>query len=184
MKSYAMSVSTPLGALWLCATEEGLCAVEFGGPSEELRGALARYGLAVPLREESPLLARAAVQLDAYFEGRLQAFDLPLDLQGTHFQRAVWETLLRIPYGETRSYAEIATVLGRRRGARAVGQAVGSNLVSIIVPCHRVVGSDGSLTGYRGGLERKMALLELEQDAVQLRMAERRSRDQTASTDP
>ncbi|MFP4344176.1 MAG: methylated-DNA--[protein]-cysteine S-methyltransferase [Anaerolineales bacterium] len=171
MKTYTATISTPLGALWLCATEEGLCGVEFGGPSEGLRGALARYGLAVPLREEEhPFLARARTQIDAYFEGRVRTFDLPLELQGTHFQRAVWQTLLRIPYGETRAYGEVAAVLGRPRGARAVGQAVGANPVSILVPCHRVVGSDGQLTGYGGGLERKMALLELEQDAVQLRM--------------
>jgi methylated-DNA-[protein]-cysteine S-methyltransferase len=101
-------------------------------------------------------------QLDAYFAGQLRQFTIPLELRGTPFQRQVWDILQMIPWGETRSYGQIAAELGRPRAARAVGRAVGTNPVSIVVPCHRVIGSSGSLTGYGGGLDRKTALLQLE----------------------
>jgi len=104
----------------------------------------------------------AADQLQEYFAGRLRKFSVPLDLRGTPFQRQVWEQLGHIPYGETRSYRQIAQALGRPKAARAVGQATGSNPVAIIVPCHRVIGANGRLTGYGGGLPRKQDLLELE----------------------
>jgi methylated-DNA-[protein]-cysteine S-methyltransferase len=101
-------------------------------------------------------------QLDAYFARKLRRFTIPLDLRGTSFQRQVWDFLRGIPWGQTRSYGQIAEALGRPNAARAVGRAVGSNPVSIVVPCHRVIGSNGALTGYGGGLDRKAALLELE----------------------
>ncbi|MPY62858.1 methylated-DNA--[protein]-cysteine S-methyltransferase [Streptomyces spongiae] len=101
-------------------------------------------------------------QLRAYFAGELKEFTLPLHLTGTPFQRSVWEQLCRIPYGETRSYGDLADALGNPKASRAVGLANGKNPVGIIVPCHRVVGSDGSLTGYGGGLERKRRLLDFE----------------------
>ena len=101
-------------------------------------------------------------QLDAYFKGQLRRFKIPLDLRGTPFQRRVWDILRMIPWGKTLSYGRIASDLGRSGAARAVGRAVGTNPVSIVVPCHRVIGSDGSMTGYGGGLERKIALLQLE----------------------
>jgi methylated-DNA-[protein]-cysteine S-methyltransferase len=101
-------------------------------------------------------------QLDAYFAGQLRQFTIPLDLRGTPFQRQVWDTLRMIPWGKTRSYGQIAAVLGRPGAARAVGRAVGTNPVSIVVPCHRVIGSNSALTGYGGGLDRKAALLKLE----------------------
>ncbi|MFF6884228.1 methylated-DNA--[protein]-cysteine S-methyltransferase [Streptomyces sp. NPDC012421] len=101
-------------------------------------------------------------QLDAYFAGELTAFDLPLHLEGTPFQRRVWEQLLLIPYGETRTYGELAEALGSAGASRAVGLANGKNPVSIIVPCHRVIGSGGSLTGYGGGVDRKKRLLAFE----------------------
>jgi methylated-DNA-[protein]-cysteine S-methyltransferase len=104
----------------------------------------------------------AVDQLTAYFAGELQAFDLELDLVGTEFQRRVWEALLTIPYGETRSYGEIALQVGSPGASRAVGLANGHNPVGIIVPCHRVIGANGSLTGYGGGLDRKKLLLDLE----------------------
>jgi methylated-DNA-[protein]-cysteine S-methyltransferase len=110
----------------------------------------------------------ARAQLDEYFAGRRSKFDIELDLRGSAFQRAVWDALLEIPYGETRSYGEIAKRIGRPDRARAVGAANGSNPVSIIVPCHRVIGADGSLTGYGGGLERKRWLLEHEAGVAQL----------------
>jgi len=116
--------------------------------------------------------ANAKAQLDEYFAGERSAFDLELDLRGSAFQRAVWDALLEIPYGETRSYGEIARRIGRPDRARAVGAANGSNPVSIVVPCHRVIGADGSLTGYGGGLERKRWLLEHEAGVAQLALSE------------
>jgi len=101
-------------------------------------------------------------QVDEYFAGRRRAFDLPLNPRGTDFQRQVWLALREIPFGQTSSYGKLAHKLGRPTGSRAVGAAVGRNPLGIIVPCHRVLGADGSLTGYAGGLERKVALLELE----------------------
>jgi methylated-DNA-[protein]-cysteine S-methyltransferase len=115
--------------------------------------------------------ARACEQLEQYFAGERSEFDLELDMRGTDFQRSVWDALLTIPYGETRSYGEIASQLGRPDRARAVGTANGSNPVSIIVPCHRVIGADGSLTGYAGGLHRKRWLLEHEAGVSQLSLA-------------
>ncbi|GAB2918314.1 methylated-DNA--[protein]-cysteine S-methyltransferase [Streptomyces heilongjiangensis] len=112
---------------------------------------------------DDTLLAEAKEQLAAYFAGELRQFTLALRLHGTGFQRGVWEQLARIPFGETRSYGELADALGSPRASRAVGLANGRNPVGIIVPCHRVVGSDGSLTGYGGGLDRKRRLLAFEQ---------------------
>ncbi len=111
---------------------------------------------------DAAVLAEAARQLAEYFDGQRQDFDLPLALDGTAFQRRVWDALLGIGYGETVSYGQLADQIGRPTAARAVGLANGRNPVSIIVPCHRVVGSDGSLTGYGGGLDNKQRLLELE----------------------
>ena len=107
-------------------------------------------------------------QLEAYFAGELTEFDIVLDLEGTEFQKRVWAELLTIPYGQTRSYGEMARNLGKPGASRAVGLANGRNPVSIIVPCHRVIGADGSLTGYGGGLDRKTHLLDLEQRRGQL----------------
>ena len=108
------------------------------------------------------VFAEVGRQLDAYFDGRRRAFDLPLAPAGTPFQLAVWEKLRRIPYGETTTYGAIARRIGRPAASRAVGAAVGRNPISIIVPCHRVVGGDGALTGFAGGLDRKRTLLALE----------------------
>jgi methylated-DNA-[protein]-cysteine S-methyltransferase len=113
-------------------------------------------------REASEPFAEATRQLEQYFAGERTEFDLKLDMRGTQFQKDVWNALLTIPYGETRSYGEIARQIGRPDRARAVGMANGSNPVSIIVPCHRVIGADGSLTGYGGGLDRKRFLLDHE----------------------
>jgi methylated-DNA-[protein]-cysteine S-methyltransferase len=113
-------------------------------------------------RSETPLIKEAARQLDEYFAGLRTAFDLPLSLDGTAFQTAVWNALLTIEYGETRSYKDIAAQIGKPRAARAVGSANHRNPIAIIVPCHRVIGHDGSLTGYGGGLHVKQFLLGLE----------------------
>jgi methylated-DNA-[protein]-cysteine S-methyltransferase len=152
-----MRYASPLGAMLLAATDGGLAGVWFEG---QRHGPDARGW-----REDAahPVLRQAAAQLAAYFAGERTGFDLPLDLQaGTPFQQSVWDALRGIPSGHTTSYAELARRLGRPQAARAIGAAVGRNPVSIVVPCHRVLGTDGTLTGYAGGLERKAALLQLE----------------------
>lgn len=116
--------------------------------------------------ESSPLLAQAAAQLDEYFQGRRHAFDLPLAPQGTAFEQSVWNALQTIPYGETRSYADMARQIGNPTACRAIGRANGRNPIGIVIPCHRVIGANGALTGYAGGLGIKQYLLELEQGAV------------------
>ena len=112
--------------------------------------------------DNNPLIREAVRQLRAYFERRLRRFDLPLDLLGTDFQKRVWQQLVTIPYGETRSYAQIAAAIGSFRAVRAAGAANGANPVPIVVPCHRVIGASGKLVGYGGGLPLKKRLLELE----------------------
>jgi len=113
-------------------------------------------------RRESPVIKKAAKQLGEYFYGRRKGFDLPLEFRGTDFQKKVWAALLEIPYGETRTYGDIAKQIGNPKGSRAVGMANNRNPIAIICPCHRVIGADGSLTGYEGGLDRKEFLLKLE----------------------
>ncbi len=120
------------------------------------------FGACRPQGEKSALLAEAERQLDEYFAGKRRAFHLPLNPEGTEFQKKVWNALRGIPCGETRSYGDIARAVGSPRAFRAVGMANHSNPISIIIPCHRVIGADGSLTGYGGGLYIKTFLLELE----------------------
>ena len=145
--------NSPLGPV--CLTQEGdsLTSLQFCG--------------AIPAEDTcpTPLLAQAQRQLEEYFAGARTAFDLPLAPRGTPFQQAVWAALLAIPYGETRTYQQIAAAVGRPKASRAVGGACHRNPIGIIIPCHRVVGASGSLTGYAGGLDRKAALLALEQKA-------------------
>jgi methylated-DNA-[protein]-cysteine S-methyltransferase len=124
------------------------------------------FGANVPagfIKAQTPLIKKAAAQLEEYFSGKRKKFSLPLDMRGTEFQMDVWRALQNIPYGETRSYKEIAEQVNRPKAVRAVGMANHRNPISIIVPCHRVIGRDGSLTGYGGGLPLKRYLLELEQ---------------------
>ena len=148
---------SPLGTMLLAATDRGLAGVWFLGQKHGPDSSGWRED------PEHPVLREAVAQLRAYFAGERDTFELPLDLQaGTAFQQDVWKALLAIPRGATTSYAELARRLGRPQAMRAVGAAVGRNPVSIVVPCHRVLGSSGSLTGYAGGLERKTALLRLE----------------------
>jgi len=149
-------IDTPLGPLTLAATGRGLAAALFDAqrhhPGE----------IPAPPRPGQAHLAQAAHELAAYFAGTLRHFTVPLDPRGTPFQQQVWRALLGIAPGHTTSYGALAAQVGRPAAARAVGAAVGRNPIAIIVPCHRVVGSDGSLTGYAGGLPRKRALLALE----------------------
>lgn len=112
--------------------------------------------------EETLLLEKASKQLNEYFQGERTVFDLPLEAEGTEFERMVWDALLTIPYGETRTYGQIAKQIGRPKASRAVGRANGLNPISIFIPCHRVIGSNGKLTGYAGGLDIKKKLLDME----------------------
>jgi methylated-DNA-[protein]-cysteine S-methyltransferase len=149
-----MQLETPLGTFTLWAEPEGLSAVEFGA---HLGGAERAQG-----RPCGRVFTEAARQLGEYFAGRRTVFDLPLVIRGTAFERTVWDALRAIPYGRTMSYGQLAASLGRPRAARAVGHASGSNPLPIIIPCHRLVGSRGELTGFGGGLPMKRRLLELE----------------------
>jgi methylated-DNA-[protein]-cysteine S-methyltransferase len=158
---YMTSCPTPLGKYAILTSPRGIVCME---PEEEIKRRLAKWqrdGIRIE-EATSENAARAAAQLLEYFAGELETFDLPLDLRGTDFQVKVWQRLQEIPFGETVSYGELARSLGQDKAARPVGGAVGRNPVSIVVPCHRVVGSNGSLTGYGGGLPRKKALLALE----------------------
>ena len=153
-------VSTPLGPAVLAASSAGLAGVWFVG--QRHMPDLENPGWA-PAQTPPPLLALAAQHLDEYFLGKRRVFDLPLDLScGTDFQQRVWAALRGIALVSTVSYGQLARQLGQPLASRAVGVAVGRNPISIVVPCHRVVGSSGQLTGYAGGLERKRALLQLE----------------------
>jgi len=157
------SYNSPLGTYTLVSSRRGVVCVE---PEEEAETRLTRWRRdGIRLQRGDEHNAALARELDAYFAGKLRRFTVPLDLWGTAFQRQVWELLYRIPYGVTRSYREVAQALGNPKAARAVGQAIGSNPLSIVVPCHRVIGSDGRLTGYGGGLHKKKALLDLESGA-------------------
>lgn len=148
---------SPLGTIILAATSRGLAGLLFEGQRHMPDSS------GWPDAPDHPLLRRARSLLDDYFAGRPVGFDLPLDLDsGTPFQQRVWRAMLSIPRGETRSYGYLGAHIGQPAAVRAVGAAVGRNPVSIIVPCHRVLGADGSLTGYAGGLHRKTALLQLE----------------------
>jgi methylated-DNA-[protein]-cysteine S-methyltransferase len=155
------SFQSPLGPMTLAATHAGLAGVWFDG-QRHLPEELASPS-SWPANASHPVLKKAAQQLTQYFAGQRQVFDLPLDLSGgTVFQQAVWRALLTIATGSTASYGSISKSIGNAAAVRAVGAAVGRNPISIIVPCHRVMGADGSLTGYAGGLDRKTALLTLE----------------------
>jgi methylated-DNA-[protein]-cysteine S-methyltransferase len=160
MSTYTIQ-SSPVGVLTLESdNQDRLCRLEFAEPA----GATGATG-AIAARDDSPperVIAEAVRQLDEYFAGTRREFDLDLAPRGTAFQLAVWNALLEIPYGATASYGDIARSVGRPNAVRAVGQANGRNPLAIVVPCHRVIGSDHSLTGYGGGIDRKRFLLALE----------------------
>jgi len=149
-------IDSPVGPLVLAASDAGLHAVEFAAPRHPVRRD------ASWCEGDHPVLRRAQQQLADYFAGVRRVFDLPLAPHGTPFQRQVWMTLAGIAYGQTISYAELARRVARPRASRAVGGANGRNPLSIVLPCHRVIGADGSLTGYGGGLAVKAFLLRLE----------------------
>ena len=159
-------IETDLGTMVACATDKGVCLLEFSdrkGLETELKQ-LAKYHNANIVQGQNKYFEQLKEELDAYFEGRLKEFNVPLDISGTDFQKQVWQALVEIPYGTTSSYLRQAEVLGKPSSVRAVANANGMNKIAIIIPCHRVVGSDGSLTGYAGGLWRKRKLIDLEKD--------------------
>ena len=150
-------IPSPVGKLKLVASNQGLVAILWENDNPRR----------VPLEElvandEHPILLKVERQLGEYFAGKKKAFSVPLDMRGTRFQKDVWEALLAIPYGETRSYGQLAKQLQKPRAARAVGAANGRNPLSIVVPCHRLLGASGKLTGFAGGLDAKARLLALE----------------------
>jgi methylated-DNA-[protein]-cysteine S-methyltransferase len=150
-------IASPVGELTLIASEKGLAAILW----EDDDPARVRLHPRVEAADH-PVLCEAERQLAAYFEGDRRAFDLPLDFQGTDFQKRVWAALLAIPFGETRSYGDIARAIGAPNAFRAVGAANGRNPISIVAPCHRVIGTNGALTGFAGGMKAKEYLLRLE----------------------
>ena len=173
------SVESPVGPLRVIAHHDAVTAIEFDGPrpsglptpsaaSSAGKAAARALGRPVGDREDAdPLLVEVRRQLDAYFAKDLKVFDLPLRPEGTEFQHKVWDQLTTIEWGDTATYGQIALRLGMTgHGSRAVGLANGRNPIPIVIPCHRVVGADGTLTGYAGGVERKQTLLDLETDKL------------------
>lgn len=155
------TIDSPVGKLKLVASEKGLVAIlwENDDPKRVRLDELS-------IKDTHPVLVQAERELGEYFAGKRTEFSVALDLRGTPFQRNVWEGLLGIRFGETKSYGELASRLGNPQAARAVGAATGRNPISIIVPCHRLIGAAGKLTGFAGGLETKSYLLNLEQEAI------------------
>ncbi|MDQ1802495.1 methylated-DNA--[protein]-cysteine S-methyltransferase [Chryseobacterium sp. CKR4-1] len=150
-------VSSPVGLIRVIASDVGLVAIIWEGEGYK------RTQLSIPERKnQHPILLQTEKELKEYFENSRKVFDVPLDLEGTEFQIKVWKALLKIPYGMTKTYGEMAKILGDTKAVRAVGGALNKNPISIIVPCHRVVGASGKLVGFAGGLENKSILLDLE----------------------
>ena len=165
MTTLYTEMTGPLGTMLLTADDGALTGVHFPGQKhDQPRQPDWRRA------DDDPLLASARAQLNEYFEGRRASFDLPLAPRGTPFQRAVWQALLAVPFGATSTYGAIAAAVRRPKAVRAVGAAIGANPIGIVVPCHRIVGRDGSLTGYAGGLDRKAKLLALEGGAARFEL--------------
>lgn len=154
METACIHINSPIGPLTIACNEQGISMISFSNAKE--------------LSREIPKSLKTCVQqLQEYFSGKRQSFDLKLAPEGTAFQQSVWKELLHIPYGETQTYLDIAKALGDEKLTRAVGNANGKNPIAIVVPCHRVIGSNGKLTGYAGGMKRKQFLLQLENPPVQ-----------------
>ncbi|MBD7939269.1 methylated-DNA--[protein]-cysteine S-methyltransferase [Cytobacillus sp. Sa5YUA1] len=150
MAKTLVQINSPVGVLAIEGTEKAITAVQFLDGTE----------IKEPLRDDSPDVMKACVrQLEEYFQGKREVFDLTYELNGTTFQTNVWQALTTIPFGETASYKDIAVIIGNEKAVRAVGSANGKNKISIIIPCHRIIGTNGTLTGYAGGMERKGWLL-------------------------
>ena len=158
--------NSPCGEIVLASMGDELCLCDWNEMpcAERNKHRLTKYMNAVFRVETSDVLEQTKKQLDEYFAGTRKAFDIPLHPVGTEFQQQVWNALLEIPYGETRSYKDIALSIANPKGIRAVAQAIGANGISILIPCHRVIGSNHSLTGFAGGIEAKRILLEIERE--------------------
>ena len=157
-------IETPFGPMLGGATEKGCCLLEFkdrGGLDRIKKRILKRYKMEMT-EGNSKILNKLENEIQKYFGKSIKRFSVPLDIKGTPFQKSVWDELLKIPYGETRSYSEIAKSIGNPQARRAVGRANGDNYIAIIIPCHRVIEANGNLRGYGGGLWRKKILLDLE----------------------
>ena len=150
---YYVELETIVGQVYIIADEDAIVEIQFAQENKSLGNAK---------RQETPLLHEAKRQLEEYFAGQRASFSLPLNPQGTEFQKKVWQQLEAIPYGETRSYGQIAAAVGNPKACRAVGGANHNNPIAIVIPCHRVIGANGKLTGYGGGLDIKEKLLKLE----------------------
>lgn len=155
---YYKRIETLLGSMRIEANREGICGIYFCQETENESGKDRK----IWEEKDTPVLTEAQRQLNEYMEGRRKKFELPISVEGTEFQKKVWRELCRIPYGETRTYGQIAALVGNPKAGRAVGMANHNNPVSIVVPCHRVIGANKKLVGYGGGLDKKKALLELE----------------------
>ncbi|EJL6924957.1 methylated-DNA--[protein]-cysteine S-methyltransferase [Vibrio alginolyticus] len=159
MKTFYTEMPSPLGTVTIQSNAEGLLGIWF-------ETCTTKPSVLGVRDEQHPVLRQAVTQLDEYFAGLRNEFDLPLAATGTDFQNQVWQALTTIPYGETWSYQDLANAIGNPKAVRAVGLANGKNPISIVVPCHRVIGKSGKLTGYAGGVERKQRLLALEQGTL------------------
>jgi methylated-DNA-[protein]-cysteine S-methyltransferase len=163
MNLFHKFITSPVGKLKLVASDKGLVAILWENDNPR------RVPLTSSMEDDQQkILVEVERQLNQYFAGERRSFSLPLDMKGTPFQKDVWEALLSIPFGETRSYGQLAKQIGRSSASRAVGAANGRNPISIIVPCHRVIGSSGKLTGFAGGLETKATLLDMEKKDASL----------------
>ncbi|MHA7129462.1 bifunctional transcriptional activator/DNA repair enzyme AdaA [Algoriphagus namhaensis] len=161
-------IETPLGTMIACAVKEGICLLEFSDRKmleTELKDLSKRLNATI-VQGQNSLFEKLEAELQQYFQGKLRKFSIPLVTPGTEFQQEVWNELLQIPYGQTRSYKQQAMALGNPEAVRAVARANGMNRIAILIPCHRVIGGDGKLTGYAGGIWRKQRLLDLESDQL------------------
>ncbi|MEN9918129.1 MAG: hypothetical protein RL662_565 [Bacteroidota bacterium] len=159
-----INIETPLGAMIACATNKGLCLLEFDNRihiGKQLKNLTETLHATIEESANSHL-ELVAKELDAYFSAQLKSFSIAIDMVGTTFQKSVWEELLNIPHGRTISYLQQAVAINKPKGARAVANANGKNKIAIVIPCHRVIGSNATLTGYAGGLDRKKWLLNFE----------------------
>ncbi len=159
------TLNTPIGELHIAATEKGICLLDFIDMEDRLEKQLARVEKSFCCKAESgsnPHLDQLESELDEYFSGKRQSFDVPLEYKGTEFQKQAWQALLRIPYGETRSYQQQAEAINNPKAVRAVASANHHNRIAIVIPCHRVIAKDGSMAGYGGDIWRKEFLIELE----------------------
>lgn len=162
---------SPLGLLTIVCTSKGVCKIEFGGIDETLANIqvwVKKHFLKSEMVRDDVKIAPVIQEIDEYFSGMRHAFEVPLDLHGTPFQKKVWEALQQIPHGQTRTYKQVAQSMNATKAVRAVGNANNKNPLPIIVPCHRVIGSNGSLVGYGGGIEKKQLLLDIENASTKI----------------